>query len=1375
MAKSKVYIDVVVDDKGTTKRIAVNAKKLGESLDKTSKSARTADRNLKGAAQASANSTKNFSKMAQGIGGKLVPAYATLAANIFAVTAAFNAFQKASQIENLEKNLIRTGNIAGQNFAALSESLKEVTGNAIDTEQALRSVAQGTAQGFDASQLKDLTRIAKGASIALGRDMSDALDRLIRGTAKLEPEILDELGIIVRLDRAAKDYAQSLNKTENQLTAFEKQQAFANAVTEQGLKKFGDIAKLAEANPYDQLAATFGDLTKFLFELINVGLEPLVKFLGSNQFALAGAVAAFASTIVKQLTPALSEMAEEGRAKFSALNKAAVKAAAAVETKYSTAVKNLKEVKISPAGFKAVEDSIRKGTARTAEFTKALKSLEASERKRRADIKSLEAQTSSLRGVQRQAHLALIAEKEKELALVQGQIVATRELERIKKSGTGSVTQSGAANKAAAAGAAARIGRTEAAAARLMDGAGIGQQFAIAGKAAAKMTSQVGKATGVLGKIDTAFKVGAASARLFGTALLNAIPVVGQILFIGTLAYEGFMALFGSRFETTPVEEASEKLRESLEKIVIGARDVRTAMRDAGSTVEAEFIRMKGAAGSVDQVISGLKDILDVAITERDKAISKAATTAAGDDVKEGFFAKFAYTFTGDYQKALVELRAEALAAGKVTYFTFAQVQARVQKNAQDLLKTLQGKDVELSKSSLLADITASIASLNATGIVSPQVIAQLEAIKETVKNQEGDTVSATFAERIIGDVEKVNEPAKRFITTLDGINEAALQAGNTLAKFVEKADTPFTDLIQTAQAIEGSFITLRDTINSSGYSTQEELLELLNKQGDSTSDLVAKLQKSETFEKSLADARAEGLTETEALARALTQESTNYVEKLVSADQTYRNISANIDSLKAKQKEISEFTKRSAFFAQKNLDLDKEILTEKKSQFETTLSLLDKESENADERAYYLQVEKQIKALGLDILAIENDTLTVARAKNAEVQYLVSLQSKLLNEKQREAALEQQIFETRQKAALREAKRGFAFDFKDQGITEINQQIEAQQRQLLQLQSQTQTDIDNGKMAVIRAEYALLSAQVEAQAVALRSKAREADLSTAEGRTDNRALVAQAQQLENILPGLILAEETAVTNVGLATEAKIKGIVETIAALEQSKEDLSDIGQLTTAIEDSLTTSLTNGIDGVIRGTMSMKEAFRNMAQAVLGALSQVIAKLIAIKLLEMAIGFFSGGVSAGSAQGLSLSGGSTGAGAVSQNIGQNFNFGPPTPRYGGVFERTPGYATGGIARGREAGYPAILHGTEAVVPLPNNRSIPVELSGNSGATNNVVVNVTVDSNGNAQQNQSASSQQGAGLGKAIATAVQKELLNQKRSGGILNPYGAA
>jgi hypothetical protein len=37
--------------------------------------------------------------------------------------------------------------------------------------------------------------------------------------------------------------------------------------------------------------------------------------------------------------------------------------------------------------------------------------------------------------------------------------------------------------------------------------------------------------------------------------------------------------------------------------------------------------------------------------------------------------------------------------------------------------------------------------------------------------------------------------------------------------------------------------------------------------------------------------------------------------------------------------------------------------------------------------------------------------------------------------------------------------------------------------------------------------------------------------------------------------------------------------------------------------------------------------------------------------------------------------------------------------------------FATGGVSVGPRSGYAAMLHGTEAVVPLPNGREIPVEL----------------------------------------------------------------
>ena len=105
-------------------------------------------------------------------------------------------------------------------------------------------------------------------------------------------------------------------------------------------------------------------------------------------------------------------------------------------------------------------------------------------------------------------------------------------------------------------------------------------------------------------------------------------------------------------------------------------------------------------------------------------------------------------------------------------------------------------------------------------------------------------------------------------------------------------------------------------------------------------------------------------------------------------------------------------------------------------------------------------------------------------------------------------------------------------------------------------------------------------------------------------------------------------------------------------------------------------------------------------------------------------------------------------------------------------------GYATGGIARGAQAGYPAILHGSEAVVPLPDGKSIPIDMpKGGMGGmqNNNVGVTVNIDNQGNASANTESDGQDAAILGERIALVVQEELLNQKRAGGILSPYGVA
>ena len=205
-----------------------------------------------------ANSTKSFSKLARtmGEGGGIVGAYATLAANVFAVTAAFNALKGAAQVEQITRGLEVLGNRSGQTLGIVATQLRDITAGAISTEQALRSTAQITSAGFKSDSVIRIGKLASDVSLALGRDMTDSMDRLTRGIIKLEPELLDELGLMTRLGEASSAYALQLGKPVSALTTLEKRQGFMNAIMAEGELKFGGVSDAAgNLKNYDKLAA----------------------------------------------------------------------------------------------------------------------------------------------------------------------------------------------------------------------------------------------------------------------------------------------------------------------------------------------------------------------------------------------------------------------------------------------------------------------------------------------------------------------------------------------------------------------------------------------------------------------------------------------------------------------------------------------------------------------------------------------------------------------------------------------------------------------------------------------------------------------------------------------------------------------------------------------------------------------------------------------------------------------------------------------------------------------------------------------------------------------------------------------------------------
>jgi lambda family phage tail tape measure protein len=275
----------------------------------------------RGSAGATGASGRDFANQARGLDG-LVRLYATYAANVFAAGAAFRALSEAADTTNMINGMNQLGAASGLALGSIAKNLRDATDGAISMREAIEATTKGTAAGLSAKQMEQLGQVANKASKALGIAMPDAISRLTRGISKLEPELLDELGLFTKIGPATENYARSIGRSVSSLTDFERRQAFANAVLKEGIDKFNSIE--IAANPYDKLLASLKDLSFKALEVVNKVFTPLVAILSANPTALLAVLTAIGVSILKTAIPALGQYrenlkrtADESRLTFS--------------------------------------------------------------------------------------------------------------------------------------------------------------------------------------------------------------------------------------------------------------------------------------------------------------------------------------------------------------------------------------------------------------------------------------------------------------------------------------------------------------------------------------------------------------------------------------------------------------------------------------------------------------------------------------------------------------------------------------------------------------------------------------------------------------------------------------------------------------------------------------------------------------------------------------------------------------------------------------------------------------------------------------------------------------------------------------------------
>lgn len=225
----------------TFKESGAKAKTTGKQYERVAKSAELATNATRRLNAAGSSSARGFSDLAFRM-NPLVSLYATVAVNVYALSEAFRLLTEASNLNRLRE---QTGQFAatlsGIDIQGLASDLQELSGNAINAGDALRQSVRGVSYGFAADDMERLTVGARKASVALGGTFADAMDRAFRGIAKGEVEVLDEIGVVTRLDTAYRKYAVQLDKTADELSEVERRTALTVEVISQLESRFSSF------------------------------------------------------------------------------------------------------------------------------------------------------------------------------------------------------------------------------------------------------------------------------------------------------------------------------------------------------------------------------------------------------------------------------------------------------------------------------------------------------------------------------------------------------------------------------------------------------------------------------------------------------------------------------------------------------------------------------------------------------------------------------------------------------------------------------------------------------------------------------------------------------------------------------------------------------------------------------------------------------------------------------------------------------------------------------------------------------------------------------------------------------------------------------
>lgn len=188
------------------------------------------------------------------------------------IKATIGSLEEAGRVEGLENAF---QNLQGGAEAAQSkiEGLRLATQGLVTDTDLYTSANQAALLKVDdgSGKFEQLTEAAVKLGRATGQTAKEAIDSLIAGIGRNSTEMLDNLGIIVKVADAHEQYAAKLNKTVSQLTEQEKAEAFRAVAIEKVIEKGKELNAVQDtaATAFSRAQVSFDNLRTELLKGIS--------------------------------------------------------------------------------------------------------------------------------------------------------------------------------------------------------------------------------------------------------------------------------------------------------------------------------------------------------------------------------------------------------------------------------------------------------------------------------------------------------------------------------------------------------------------------------------------------------------------------------------------------------------------------------------------------------------------------------------------------------------------------------------------------------------------------------------------------------------------------------------------------------------------------------------------------------------------------------------------------------------------------------------------------------------------------------------------------------------------------------------------------